>query len=81
MVSMADAEDRDVQPEGGGQRSPLRDAWILVAGPDTPEKRRFRTHDAIVTRFFGEFDAQSVQPIVDTVLLGKTSDPSSGIDA
>ena len=46
-----------------------------------PEKRRFRTHEAIVTRTFGEFDAQSVQPIVDTALLGKKLDPSSGSEA
>jgi MinD-like ATPase involved in chromosome partitioning or flagellar assembly len=66
---------------GWGRDRPFTVEQILVAGPDTPEKRRFRTHDAIVTKIFGEFEAQSVQPIVDTVLLGKKIDPSSGIEA
>ncbi|HEX8072540.1 MAG TPA: TIR domain-containing protein [Pyrinomonadaceae bacterium] len=58
----------DLQKAAGlGRTRPMRAKAVYVAGPETPQKQRFRTHEALVVRNFGDFAPEGLQPFVNTV--------------
>ena len=56
---------RELQKSAGyGRLKPPPTVAICVLPPDTPEKERFRTHEASVIRFAGAFDAGQLEPFL-----------------
>ena len=45
---------------GYGRETPLSASLVYVAAPDTPQKQRFRTHEAMVVKNVGDFDPQEI---------------------
>ena len=52
---------------GWGRATPMLVQAVFIAGQATDEKKMFRTHEAVVVRNFGEFDAESLKPFVDAL--------------
>ena len=59
---------RDLQKIAGyGRTKPMLAKGIYVGGPETSSKLRYRTHEALVMRNFGEFSSDTLQPFVDEI--------------
>lgn len=52
---------------GWGRSEPMLARAVLVAGPETIEKTRFRTHEAMVIRSFGDFSPETLRPFLDAI--------------
>jgi hypothetical protein len=64
-----DFKRRDLEKAAAyGRERPLLARAFYVAGPQTPHKMLFRTHDALVLKNLGEFRVESLKPFLD--LLG-----------
>jgi hypothetical protein len=67
--SWVDFKRRDLEKAAAyGREHPLLARAVYVAGPQTPHKMLFRTHDALVLKNPGGFKAESLTPFLD--LLG-----------
>jgi TIR domain len=59
---------RDLQKIAGyGRTKPMLAKGIYVGGPETSSKLRYRTHEALVMRNFGQFSADLLQPFIDEI--------------
>lgn len=59
---------RDLQKIAGyGRTKPMLAKGIYVGGPETGSKQRYRTHEALVMRNFGQFSADTLQPFVEEI--------------
>ena len=52
---------------GYGRREPIRAKAVLVAGPTSPTKERFRTREAMVIRCFDGPSASTLQPFFESL--------------
>ena len=63
---------RDVQKSPGyGRTKPMLAQGVYVGAPETGVKQRFQTHEALVTRNFGPFSSDSLQPFIDEINKAK----------
>lgn len=54
---------RELQKAAGyGRSKPIGTKAIYVAGPETPQKQRFRTRQATVIKNFAEFSPNTLEP-------------------
>ncbi|MCM3904180.1 MAG: toll/interleukin-1 receptor domain-containing protein [Pyrinomonadaceae bacterium] len=59
---------RDLQKIAGyGRTKPMLAKGIYVGGSETSSKLRYRTHEALVMRNFGQFSSDTLQPFVDEI--------------
>ncbi|HKO63170.1 MAG TPA: TIR domain-containing protein [Pyrinomonadaceae bacterium] len=59
---------RDLQKIAGyGRTKPMLAKGVYIGGPETSAKTRYRTHEALVMRNFGEFSAAALQPFLDEI--------------
>jgi|GEM_PF-161607 len=52
---------------GWGRAEPMLAQAVLVAGPETIEKDRLRTREAIVLKNFDSFDPETLRPLVEAI--------------
>lgn len=59
---------RDLQKIAGyGRTKPMLAKGIYIGGPETSSKVRYRTHEALVMRNFGQFSSDALQPFLDEI--------------
>jgi cellulose biosynthesis protein BcsQ len=56
---------------GWGRAEPMRAQAVLLAAPETEEKKRFRTREAMVIKDFGNFSAETLRSFVETIQQAK----------
>ena len=62
------AKMRDLQKIAGyGRSKPMLTKAIYISAPHSIQKERFRTHDALVIKNFGEFSTDSLKPFLDQI--------------
>ncbi|HZE68510.1 MAG TPA: toll/interleukin-1 receptor domain-containing protein [Pyrinomonadaceae bacterium] len=63
---------RDLQKIAGyGRTTPMLAKGILMSGPETSVKARYRTHEALVMRNFGTFSPDTLQPFLAEISSAK----------
>ena len=63
---------RDLQKIAGyGRTKPMLAQAILISDPETTTKARYRTHDALVMRNFGNFSPESLRPFLAEISSAK----------
>ena len=63
---------RDLQKIAGyGRTKPMLAKGILIGGPETTAKVRYRTHEAMVMRDFGTFSPDTLQPFLEEISNAK----------
>jgi hypothetical protein len=63
---------RDLQKIAGyGRTQPMLAQAILISDPETTTKARYRTHDALVMRNFGNFSPESLRPFLAQISSAK----------
>jgi hypothetical protein len=73
---------REIQKIAGyGRSKPAPQVGICLLGPRTPEKERFRTHEALVIPQWTGLSPAALQPFVSTVKEAVRSRVSEGADA
>ncbi len=60
-----------IKAPGYGRAKPMLANLVYVAGPETPLKQRFRTHEALVLKNFGKFSPEALQPFLQTLAATK----------
>ena len=56
---------RDLQKVAGyGRTNPILAKGIFMSGPETTAKARYRTHEALVMRNFGQFSQETLKPFL-----------------
>ena len=59
---------RDLQKIAGyGRTKPMLAKGIYIGGTETSAKARYRTHEALVMRSFGQFSSDALQPFLDQI--------------
>ncbi len=56
-----------IKAPGYGRDKPMLANLVYIAGPDTPLKQRFRTHEALVVKNFDTFSPDTLQPFLQAL--------------
>lgn len=60
-----------IKAPGYGREQPMLAHLVYIAGPDTPLKQRFRTHEALVIKNFEKFSPETLQPFLQALAAAK----------
>lgn len=60
-----------IKAPGYGRTQPMLANLVYIAGPDTPLKQRFRTHEAMVVKNFEKFAPETVLPFLQALAAAK----------
>ncbi len=60
-----------IKAPGYGRKQPMLANLVYIAGPDSPLKQRFRTHEAMVIKNFDKFSPETLQPFLQKLVAAK----------
>jgi hypothetical protein len=60
-----------IKAPGYGRGQPMLANMIFLDAPETPQKQRFRTHEAMVIKNFGVFSPEPLAPFLEKLQSGK----------
>jgi hypothetical protein len=58
-----------IKVPGYGRDKPMLASMVYLDAPETPQKLRFRTHEAMVIKNFGPFAPEALAPFIDALKL------------